>query len=113
MAREKIWLQRLDKAVSDCLQSGMLTNEALALAINLSERQLFRKVKKETGMSPRQYTRKYRLNYALNCLKSGRCITVKQAATEAGYVNVSYFISEFEKEFGSRPFEVLQKAGWR
>jgi len=107
------WLSRIDLAIGKCLQNGELNNELIAAAMNISERQLSRKIKRLTGMSPSQYIRKYRLALANDSLKNGKFTMVKEAANAVGYLNVSYFISEFEKEFGQRPLELLKEVGWR
>lgn len=113
MPDNKKWLIRIDQVISNNLQSGELSNEIIAAAVSLSKRQLSRKVKQLTGFSPRQYIRNYRLQLAMQSLRSGTHTTVKEAANAVGYSNVSYFISEFEKEFGRRPLELLREAGWR
>ena len=46
-------------------------------------------------------------------LNLGKFRTVKETAHAVGFKNSSYFIRQFEKEFGARPFRVLQEAGWR
>ena len=39
--------------------------------------------------------------------------TARETAAAVGYVSISYFISQFEKEFGTRPLAVLREWGWR
>jgi len=50
---------------------------------------------------------------AKNYLKAGPLKTVKATAEAVGYRNTSYFIRQFEKEFGLKPLKFLQESGWR
>ena len=113
MPSEKKWLKRLEQIVKDQLESGELNNKDLANQIEISERQLFRRVKELTGLSPQKYIRQYRLYLALKYLENGIYKTVKETASAIGYTNTSYFINQFEKHFGKKPLAVLREAGWR
>ena len=53
------------------------------------------------------------MTQAMKYLKSGDYRTVNETAYSVGYLNVSYFISQFEKEFNVKPLQVLQNSGWR
>ena len=110
---ENRWLHRLREVIRKLLPTGELNNEKLATQIGISERHLFRRIKATTGLSPQQYVRQYRLQMAKQYLEQGTFRTVKDTAEAVGYTNVSYFISQFEKEFGQKPLEVLQEWGWR
>lgn len=113
MSNASKWLSRFDALIEKDLGDDSLTNENLAREMVVSERQLFRKVKELTGLSPQQYLRRSRMNQAMKYLRDGRFRTVKETAYAIGYMNVSYFISQFEDEFGLRPLQVLQEEGWR
>ncbi len=107
------WLNRLNEIIEKDPTSNTLNNESLATALKVSERDLFRKVKKMTGLSPQKYLRKYRLKQAMKFLIIGQYRTVKETAHAIGYSKVSYFIAQFEKAYGKTPFKVLQENGWR
>jgi len=109
----KKWLSRLDKIIEPNPGGSSLTNEKLATELSVSERDLFRKVKKLTGLSPQKYLRIYRLRQAKKHLTNGKYRTVNQTAYAVGYANVSYFIKQFEIEFGIKPLQVLRENGWR
>lgn len=110
---ENRWLQRLQDLVRTTLSTGDLNNETLAKQLGISERHLFRRIKTLTGLSPQQYVRQFRLQSARQYLEKGTFRTVKETAEAVGYSNISYFISQFEKEFGRKPLEVLKEWGWR
>ena len=113
MLRSNKWLNRFDNILNEHIGNVGLNNELLAEKINISERHLFRRVKALTGLSPQKYLRRYRLQLAKQYLERGTYRTVKETANAVGYVNTSYFISQFEKEFGVKPLKMLQESGWR
>jgi AraC-like DNA-binding protein len=107
------WLERVDNIINEHLHQNNFNNGQLAAAIHISERHLFRKVKAVTGLPPHKYVRQYRLRQAKHYLETGTYKTVKDTSAAVGYINISYFISQFEKEYGRKPLAVLQEAGWR
>lgn len=107
------WLARLDQIVRENSSDGGLDNASLAARMEISERHLFRRVKELTDLSPQQYVRQHRLHLARQYLENGTYKTVRETAAAVGYVSTSYFISQFEKEFGKRPLAVLREWGWR
>jgi len=113
MTREKGWAKRLDKVIHKYVTNLSFNNKKLAQELEVSQRDLFRKVKKATGYSPNQYVQKYRLKIAMQHLKNGDFKTVNETATAIGYSNVGYFISQFEKKYNKTPLKVLQENGWR
>ena len=113
VAKEEGWTDRLERVITDYATDPSFDNVELARKLLVSERNLFRKVKRATGYSPNQYIQKYRLQLAMDHLINGKYRTVNETANAIGYVNVSYFISVFEKEYGKTPLTVLQENGWR
>ena len=113
MSGEKKWLKRLEKLIKEHLKNGELSNEEIAIQFDISKRQLFRRMKELTEMSPQKYIRQYRLYLALKYLENGTYKTVKDAAEAIGYTNTSYFINQFEKQYGKKPLSVLRESGWR
>ena len=113
MSKVNSWLQRLDLIIDKQLQDDTLSNEKLAKKLSISQRQLFRKVKEQSALTPQKYLKRYRLKQSMKYLKNGRYRTVKETAFAVGFKNVSYFIRQFEKEFEEKPFYVLKKFGWR
>ena len=113
MAGLELWLDRLHQVIKSNPVSPQMTNKFLAEQMDTSERYLFRKVKKITGLSPQKYLLQFRLHQVMKEMKSGKYKTVKEASHSIGFVSVSYFIIQFEKEFGKRPFHILKEYGWR
>lgn len=107
------WLEKINEIMKDSLYNPDINNLKMAKALDISERELFRKVKMTTGLSPQKYFRKYRLNKVMELMKKGEFSTVKESGIAIGYSNTSYFIHQFEKEFGMKPLQVLKEFGWR
>lgn len=107
------WLSRFNSLIDTNLDDPFFSNQHFAQALAISERHLFRKMKEFTGLSPQKYLSQYRLYEAMKYLKNGKYRTVKETAYAVGFRNPSYFIRQFEKEFGKKPLLVLKEAGWR
>ncbi|MFK7773524.1 MAG: helix-turn-helix domain-containing protein [Saprospiraceae bacterium] len=109
----KNWLYRLDKVIGKNVEDVFLDNKRIASELQISERQLFRKVKKLTNLTPQKYVKIQRLRKAMKFLKNGKYRTVKETAHAVGYTKSNYFSTQFEYEFGKKPFEILKELGWR
>ena len=107
------WLNRFNSLIDANLDDPFFSNQQFAEALDISERHLFRKMKELTNLSPQKYISQYRLYEAMKYLKNGRYRTVKETAYAVGFRNPSYFIRQFEREFGKKPLLVLKEAGWR
>ena len=107
------WMNRFNQLIDENLNDPFFSNQQFAKALSISERHLFRKIKELTGLSPQKYVSQYRLYRAMKFLRNGKYRTVKETSYAVGFRNPSYFIRQFEKEFGKRPLRILQEAGWR
>lgn len=74
------------------------------LGLHMCNREARRLFKASTGMGFKQYTRKTRLDYAAQQLKSTNA-PIKTVAAEVGYRHLSTFTRSFLKQFGVRPTE--------
>lgn len=80
-----------------------LTIPKIAEELYMSERQFYRRVKRETGHTPNQYLQVARLVKARELLQARKGITIKEAALSVGYSRPDYFSKLFEGYFGIRP----------
>lgn len=71
--------------------------------MNVSERQLQRKLKTLLGRTPSECMRTIRLQKSLPLLSQG--VSVKETALAVGFSSQSYFASCFKARFGSTPTE--------
>ncbi len=74
---------------------------SMAAEMEISDRQLQRKVKALTGQSPVQYLRQFRLEKSLQYLREG--VPVGKAAKAVGFSSHAYFTSCFKAQFGITP----------
>ncbi|MEQ8241375.1 MAG: response regulator [Cyclobacteriaceae bacterium] len=84
-----------------------ITGEQLAQIANQSERSLYRKVKANTGLSPMNYVKEYRLRKARKHLELGVFNSVAEVADSVGYKYASHFTKNFKERFGKQPSEYL------
>ena len=74
----------------------------------MSHSTFYRKVKALTGMTAKEYIRKFRLQHCYKLLESGD-YNVTEAAMMTGFNQMSHFRETFKKEFGILPSEVKKK----
>ncbi|WNJ18717.1 response regulator [Pontibacter sp. G13] len=101
--------QKLDEVIRAHLEEETFGVEQLSESLHLSRRQLLRKVKALTGMTPTEYIRKARLVQAHQLLVSGSG-TVSEVAFQTGFSSLSYFTTSFRETFGILPSELSGKA---
>lgn len=91
-AFERQWISKIDTLVVEKLKRGESIQVAdLALAFNLSERQIFRRLKQTTGKTPNQYIQEHRLNWARELLRTSEYeLSLDQVATKVGYKRSDY-----------------------
>ena len=112
-SNKELWLNRLDNIIEKNKINGDLNNERLAKEMEMSQRHFIRKATELTGLSPQKYLRAYRLRKAMSYLRNGKYKTVKETGYAVGYINISYFINQFDRKFNKRPLQVLKEHGWR
>ena len=101
------WLTKLENVVHNRIMEGEMSVGDLAELMFVSERQLFRKVKELTGLSPNKYIQEARLQLAKSLLENQTFGSVKEVAISAGFKNQSYFSSLYAKRYGKKPSAYL------
>ena len=76
--------------------------------LRLSRSQLFRKFEIICDISPGEFIRNERLNFAYKQLLSGE-FNVNEVAFKSGFSSSSYFITSFKKMFGKTPSEISKQ----
>ena|GEM_PF-1082007 len=102
------FMNRLQGIVSAELKSGLLSVSYLASELAMSERQLQRKIKAISGLSPQQLIKEVRLQKSRAMLMAKRVHTVAEAANLVGFDKTEYFSSQFTQRFGKRPSDLLK-----
>jgi AraC-like DNA-binding protein len=88
-----------------------LSEKTLSREVRLSPARLRQLFKKETGLPPMRYVRRFRMKTARNVLQVS-LLTVKEVAFQSGFNDVSHFVRDFKKQYGLTPseFRVGKKA---
>ncbi|PJF38584.1 MAG: AraC family transcriptional regulator, partial [Phototrophicales bacterium] len=81
--------------------SEPVTIDDMANFANMSRATFHRKFKQATNMSPIQFVKSMRLNYA--AMKISQGVNVNIAAMEVGYTSSSQFSREFKRMYGHSP----------
>ncbi len=101
------WLEQLAVTTLRNLENHNFNAEFLSYKMNLSLRQLHRKLKQLTGMNPTQYLREARLQQARILLEHETYPMVKTVCDKIGMKDVKYFSKQFKKRFGQSPSAFL------
>lgn len=99
------WIDSLQQLIRKNLTGSVLTIHFLAEVSSLSERQLYRRIRELTGMSPNQFIQEVRLQVAQELLNTQPQAMVKSIGYQVGYQNTSYFIRIYRERFGISPGE--------
>ena len=75
----------------------------------ISNKQIYRKIKQLTGMSPVEYIKSIRMKKAAMLLQQKK-FTVAEVMYMVGFSNHSYFSKCFQAEFGKTPKQYMQPA---
>ncbi|MEM1320038.1 MAG: ATP-binding protein [Bacteroidota bacterium] len=106
-AIDQEWLLRLEQVIDNRLGQFGLTAEEVAHEMAVSRSQLFRQLKRLTGLTPAQYLIEARLNKARKLLENRHQPTVKAVAYEVGFRQAKHFSRQFKKRFGKLPSAYL------
>ncbi|MEO1257595.1 MAG: response regulator [Bacteroidota bacterium] len=101
------WLKELESVILEHAGKFQVTSDFLAAHLYVSRTQLFRQVKKLTGMTLTQYIQGIRLQQARRLLETASCTSVKSAAYAVGYKQLDKFSQNFKKLFGKLPSSYL------
>ena len=78
-------------------------NTILAKEFTISERQLTRRLKKVTGLTPAKFVKEIRLQMARDYLEKGSFISATEVAYAVGLSSLQSFSKMYIKRFGKRP----------
>lgn len=101
---EDEFLNRLNSLLEETHKNTKLTVVDMASGVNMSDKQLRRKLKAIGALSPLEYLRKFRLQKAADLLRNPSA-SVSEIAFDVGFENLSYFSKVFQQEYGVLPSE--------
>lgn len=102
------FLSNIIRLIEDHLSDADLNVNALCELSGISNKQIYRKVKQLTGMSPVEYIKSIRMKKAAMLLQQKK-FTVAEVMYMIGFSNHSYFSKCFQAEFGKTPRQYLNE----
>ena len=106
---DKKWLDNITILIEKNTNIGQFSVEDMAKEVNLSSRQLNRKIKQLTGITPNQFLRDIKLKKAKALLESGTVSTVAEVSFAVGFEKPDYFSRLFKEKYGERPICYFDK----
>lgn len=97
------WLVELEDVILQQLGDFHLTADMVARKMLMSRTQLFRKIKKLTGLTVNQYIQEMRFQEARKLLEDHKHRSVKSVALTVGFKHVKNFSQRFKDRFGRLP----------
>lgn len=101
---------RFRKLVLDNITNSKMTLPEIAFELNLSERNLYRIVKRETGLTPNAFIREVRLLKARELLETRQPANLKQLGYDVGIPQSSYLKKLYIMRFGKDPMKLLGRS---
>lgn len=101
----KLFLDKIRKYITKNLEDeSKLSPEAIAQAMNVDIRTLYRRFKKHTPYTPSEYVKKIRYAFAANLILTTD-LTIQEIIFQVGVNNKTVFYSDFKKIYGMTPKE--------
>jgi signal transduction histidine kinase/DNA-binding response OmpR family regulator len=109
---EAQFLQKAKSIIEKHLSENTFGIEQFCEELNMSSKQLLRKLKALTNQTTVEFIRDYRLQKASEMLEQGED-SVSDVAFAVGIESLSYFTKTFQEKFGHLPSEYVEKIGIR
>lgn len=109
VSQDEKFLSNITGIIEEKVSDPDLNVNALADISGINNKQLYRKVKQLTGMTPVEYIKSIRLKKAAMLLAQKK-FTVAEVMYMVGYSNHSYFSKCFLSEFGKTPKQFMEEA---
>ena len=106
---DELLMERVSQAIEENLSREDFNVAALAQLLEIDNKQLYRKIKQLTGITPVSYLRKLRVSRAAYLLEQGK-FTVSEVMYMVGYSNASHFSKLFARQTGLTPKQYADKS---
>ena len=106
-SQDEKFLSNIIRLIEDHLSDADLNVNALCELSGISNKQIYRKIKQLTGMSPVEYIKSIRMKKAAELLLENR-YTVAEVSYKIGIEDPFYFSKCFKKQFGVSPSVYLR-----
>jgi signal transduction histidine kinase/DNA-binding response OmpR family regulator/ligand-binding sensor domain-containing protein len=102
-----LWLEELEATCKDYCANNNYNISWLAAELAISERQLRRKIKELTGLTPQKYLTMVRLQLARTLIEERKYKSIAQVMYHVGFQKSSYFAKLFKEQFGRSPSDYM------
>ena len=103
VANNLSWQERFEALTLAHLNDHRMSVPFLAEQLGMSERQLYREVKRFTGLTPNHYIRTVRLQQARRLLEARHLSSVTEVCQAVGFQKTSYLSRIYLEQFGRLP----------
>ena len=103
--QDRQFLENLHALLDQHLDNENFNINALAKELNMSYSSLYARIKMMTGQTPQNFFITYRMNKAMQLLKTGQ-YTVSEVCYKVGASSLANFSRSFKRQFGIPPSEV-------
>ena len=108
--RDLKWITKVSESIKSQLTDPQFSLKLIAENHQVSERQLLRKVKKITGLTPVKYRQEIQLHTSREMLESGKYNNLTEIAYAVGFHTPKYFAKLYFDRFGKKPSDYFEYA---
>lgn len=105
---DEIFLQKLNKLITDNLDNDQMGIPFLCKELGVSRASLYNKLKALTDMGANDYITKLRMEQAINLLLHSK-LTINEIADQTGFSTARYFSTVFKQYTGCSPTQYKEK----
>ncbi len=102
---ESIFLKEIHQIIRDHLMENDFSVPKIAQIMNMSQVQVYRKLKALTDKTPNQYIRAIRMEKAMDLLKTTN-LNISEIAYDLGFSDPNYFSRTFQQVYGQTPSSI-------
>ena len=104
---DQAWLLKLEEVVRHYIKTSVISLSVLADEMAFSERQLIRRVKAVTGLTPNKFIRVVRMQIAKEAIETGKYRTISEISSVAGFETPAYFNKLFKEIYNRSVSDLL------
>ena len=97
-----MFIQNLSTVIENNMHDENFNVDQLAQKLNMSRRQILRKIKAISGQTPTELIKSMRLRKAYDLIEKNTA-SISEIAYQVGFGNLSYFSKSFRAQFGFLP----------
>ncbi len=105
------WIKKVENEALTRLNDFDFSMETVAEALNITDRQLQRKVKQITGLTPNKYVQELRLQLGRSYLEKGTHQTLNEVTQAVGFKSSRYFSKLYRERFGRSATDHFKTSG--